>query len=147
MGGVRRRGEAPQWELIPRLFFLGAFALYFGAVVVRHGWFQTSSWDLGIFDQAVDLIGQGQPPFSSCLGFHILGDHGALVLYPLGWIDRLAPSVYTLLALQSAALIRGLVDRLRTDPQWSIRYQRDDVWLFDRRSPAASPTIVKSRQQ
>jgi hypothetical protein len=47
----------------------------------------------------------------------------------------------------SPALIRGLVHRLRTDPQWSIRYQRDDVWLFDRRSPAASPTINESRQQ
>jgi uncharacterized membrane protein len=80
------------------------FSLYFGAVALRHAWFQTSAWDLGIFEQAAYLIGRGQVPYSTFLRFHILGDHGALVLYPLGLIDRLLPSVYTLLALQSAAL-------------------------------------------
>ncbi|MFM7393097.1 MAG: DUF2079 domain-containing protein [Cyanobium sp.] len=103
-GALPGRMDPVNW-----LFFWGAFALYFGAVILRHAWFQTSAWDLGIFAQAVYLIGQGLPPDSSFLGFHILGDHGALVLYPLGLLDRLVSSVYTLLALQSAALAAAVV--------------------------------------
>lgn len=86
------------------LFFLAGFSLYGGALALRHVWFQTSAWDLAIFDQAAYLIAQGLPAQSSLLGFHILGDHGALVLYPVGWLSRLIPSVGLWMALQSAAL-------------------------------------------
>lgn len=86
------------------LFFLLGFAAYCGALVVRHAWFQTSAWDLAIFDQAVFLIGRGLPAHSSLLGYHILGDHGALVLYPLGWMSRLIPSPALLFVGQSLAL-------------------------------------------
>jgi uncharacterized membrane protein len=85
-------------------FFLAGFSLYSGALALRHTWFQTSAWDLAIFDQATYLIAQGWPAQSSLLGFHILGDHGALVLYPVGWLSRLVPSVGLWMVLQSAAL-------------------------------------------
>jgi uncharacterized membrane protein len=84
--------------------FVIGFLFYLVAALIRHGWLQSSAWDLGIFDQAVYLIGRGLPPYSSLLGFHILGDHGALVLYPLGWISRYLPSPWLLFVLQSAAL-------------------------------------------
>jgi len=61
--------------------------VFSGALGLRHYWFQTHGWDLGIFDQAIYLISRGWPAESSLLGFHILGDHGALVLYPVGWIS------------------------------------------------------------
>ncbi len=86
------------------LFFLASFSLYGGALALRHAWFQTSAWDLAIFDQATYLIAEGWPAQSSLLGFHILGDHGALVLYPVGWLSRLIPSVGLWMVLQSAAL-------------------------------------------
>lgn len=86
------------------LFFILGFVAYCGALAIRHAWFQTSAWDLAIFDQAVFLIGQGLPAQSSFLGYHILGDHGALVLYPLGWMSRLIPSPALLFVVQSAAL-------------------------------------------
>ena len=86
------------------LFFLAGFSLYGGALALRHAWFQTSAWDLAIFDQATYLIAEGWPAQSSLLGFHILGDHGALVLYPVGWLSRLIPSVGLWMVLQSAAL-------------------------------------------
>lgn len=86
------------------LFFILGFVAYCGALAIRHAWFQTSAWDLAIFDQAVFLIGQGLPAQSSLLGYHILGDHGALVLYPLGWMSRLIPSPSLLFVVQSAAL-------------------------------------------
>ena len=66
-------------------FFLASFLILSFASSLRHFWFNSSSWDLGIFDQAIYLISQGQGPFSTLLGFHILGDHGALVLFPLGF--------------------------------------------------------------
>ena len=89
---------------LPLLAFAIGFCVYLSAALVRHAWLQSSAWDLGIFDQAVDLIGRGWPADSSLLGFHILGDHGAVVLYPLGWLSRLIPSPFLLLVLQSAAL-------------------------------------------
>jgi uncharacterized membrane protein len=86
------------------LFFIAGLSLYGGGLALRHAWFQTSAWDLAIFDQATYLIAQGWPAQSSLLGFHILGDHGALVLYPVGWLSRLIPSVVLWMVLQSAAL-------------------------------------------
>ncbi|MCY7285757.1 MAG: DUF2079 domain-containing protein, partial [Cyanobacteria bacterium CAN_BIN43] len=47
----------------------------------RHFAYQSTAWDLGIFDQAVYLISQGKPPVSSLMGFHILGDHAAVVFF------------------------------------------------------------------
>jgi uncharacterized membrane protein len=85
------------------LFAIG-FLVYFSAASLRHVWLQSSAWDLGIFDQAVYLIGSGLRPESSFLGFHIIGDHGALVLYPLGLISRWFPSPWSLFVLQAAAL-------------------------------------------
>ena len=71
---------------------------------LRHAWFQSNAWDLGIFDQAIYLISKGQAPISTFLNFHILGDHAALVLYPIGLIYRTIPSTYLLLTLQSIAI-------------------------------------------
>ena len=86
------------------LLFVVGFVTYLAAAWLRHDWLQSSAWDLGIFDQAVYLIGDGIAPNSSFLGFHILGDHGALVLYPIGLVSRLLPSPWLLFVLQSAAL-------------------------------------------
>ena len=86
------------------IFFLISFLLLSLASSLRHYWFHSSSWDLGIFDQAIYLISQGQEPYSTLLGFHILGDHGALVLYPLGIIYKYFSSTYFLFFVQSFAL-------------------------------------------
>ena len=86
------------------IFFLSGFLVYFFASSLRHYWFKSSSWDLGIFDQAIYLISQGENPFSTLLGFHILGDHGALVLYPIGYLSKLFNSTYFLFFIQAVAL-------------------------------------------
>ncbi len=85
------------------IFFI-AFCVFSGCIWLRHAWFQTSSWDLGIFDQATYLISQGLEPHSTLLNFHILGDHGSLVLYPIGWLSIIFPSVKLLFILQGLAL-------------------------------------------
>ena len=85
----------------------GSALLLFGCSSLRHTLFQSSGWDLGIFDQAVYLISQGKPPISSILGFHILGDHAAWVFYPLALLYNIYPDVHWLLAVQAIALASG----------------------------------------
>ncbi|PMB51207.1 hypothetical protein CEN39_16490 [Fischerella thermalis CCMEE 5201] len=79
----------------------------FGCSSLRHILFHSAAWDLGIFDQAVYLISQGQPPISSFLGFHILGDHAAIIFYPLALLYKIYPTVYWLLLVQAIALASG----------------------------------------
>ncbi|NDJ22816.1 DUF2079 domain-containing protein [Nostoc sp. B(2019)] len=74
---------------------------------LRHAFFRSGAWDLGIFDQAVYLISQGQTPVSSLLNVHILGDHAALILYPLSLLYKIFPDVHWLLAVQAVGLALG----------------------------------------
>lgn len=73
---------------------------------LRHELFN-SSGDLAFFDQCIYLISQGKPPVSSVLGFHVLADHAAWILYPLALLYKIYPSVYWLFAVQSIALALG----------------------------------------
>ncbi|MEA5511502.1 DUF2079 domain-containing protein [Crocosphaera sp. UHCC 0190] len=75
--------------------------------VLKHILFQSTAWDLAIFDQAIYLISQNQPPISSFLNIHILGDHAALIFYPLSLFYKLYPSVYWLLFIQALSLSLG----------------------------------------
>ena len=87
-----------------------AFALIlFGCSASRHILFQSTAFDLGIFDQAIYLISQGTPPISSLMGFHILGDHAAFIFYPLALLYLIYPSVYWLFAVQALGLASGAV--------------------------------------
>lgn len=88
--------------------------LFFASSSIRHALFQSSAWDLAIFDQAVYLISQNQTPISSLLGFHILGDHAAFVLYPLALLYKIYPDVRWLLAVQALALALGAL------PTWYL---------------------------
>ncbi|MBW4521637.1 MAG: DUF2079 domain-containing protein [Scytolyngbya sp. HA4215-MV1] len=83
--------------------------VFFGFSSLRHALFQSGAYDLGIFDQAIYLISQGQAPISSFLGFHILGDHAAWIFYPLALLYRVHPSVHWLLAIQALALGLGVL--------------------------------------
>ena len=85
------------------IYFLLSLLILNISSSLRHLWFHSSSWDLGIFDQALYLISQGKEPYSTLLEFHILGDHGALVLYPLGFLYKYFSSTYFLFFIQSFA--------------------------------------------
>jgi len=84
---------------------------------LRHALFQSTAWDLGIFDQAIYLISSGTQPISSFLGFHILGDHAALIFYPLAILYKIYPDVHWLLAVQAIALALGAM------PTWYLARQ------------------------
>ncbi|MBW4447699.1 MAG: DUF2079 domain-containing protein [Spirirestis rafaelensis WJT71-NPBG6] len=81
--------------------------ILFACSSLRHSVFQSGVFDIGIYDQVVYLISQGQPPISSFLGFHHMGNHAAWAVYPLGLLYKIYPSPYWLLAVQAVALALG----------------------------------------
>lgn len=85
-----------------------AIALFISSSV-RHALFQSNAFDLGIMDQAVYLISQGQPAISSFLEFHILADHAAFIFYPIALLYKIYPDVHWLLAVQAIALSLGAI--------------------------------------
>ena len=84
---------------------------------VRHALFQSTAFEMGIYDQVAYLISQGLTPFSSFLGIHHLGNHAALAMYPLGLLYKIYPSVYWLLFVQAVSLALGAW------PTWSLARQ------------------------
>ena len=92
---------------IVSLMISASALILFTCSSVRHFLFHSSALDLGIFDQAVYLISQGQKPISSIIGFHILGDHAAWIFYPIAVLYKIYPSVYWLFAVQAVALALG----------------------------------------
>ena len=81
---------------------------------LRHALFQSTAFDLGIFDQAIYLISQNQTPFSSLMQIHILGDHAAVIYYPLALLYKIYPDVHWLFFVQAVALSLGAW------PTWSL---------------------------
>lgn len=99
-------------------WMIGASALLlFVCSSVRHALFQSSAFDLGIYDQVVYLMSQGQPPISSILGLHHLGNHAAWAVYPLGLLYQIYPTVYWLFAVQAVSLALGAL------PTWHLARQ------------------------
>lgn len=97
---------------------IGAIALIlFACSSLRHALFQSGAFDLGIYDQVVYLISQGQPPISSFLGFHHMGNHAAWAIYPLSLLYKIYPDVHWLLAVQAIALAIGAL------PTWYLARQ------------------------
>jgi uncharacterized membrane protein len=81
-----------------------AGTILFVASSLRHWLYQSHGYDLGWFDQAVYLISTGQNPIVSFGGFHILGDHAAIIFYPIALLYKIYPDVHWLFAIQAIAL-------------------------------------------
>jgi len=82
----------------------GVTAFFFLCSSVRHALFQSNAYDLGWFDQMVYLISQGEPPIVSFAGYHLLGDHAAVIFYPIALLYWLYADVHWLFLLQALAL-------------------------------------------
>jgi uncharacterized membrane protein len=97
--------KLPTRNNISKIIGISALILFVSSII-RHELFN-SSGDLAFFDQTVYLVSQGKPPISSVLGFHILADHAAWILYPIALLYKIYPHVYWLFAVQSIALSLG----------------------------------------
>ena len=99
----------------PLAWMIGvSILIFFLCSSLRHALFNSTGWDLGIFDQVVYLISQGQSPISSFIHVHILGDHAAWVFYPLALLYKISPNVHWLFLVQSTALALGAL------PTWYL---------------------------
>ncbi|HEY9770208.1 MAG TPA: DUF2079 domain-containing protein [Coleofasciculaceae cyanobacterium] len=90
-------------------------------------WLFRAGNDLGFFDQLVYLLSRGQAPISTLLeGVHLVGDHGAVILFPLALLYVIYPSVYWLLAVQAIALASGAIPiyALSRENGLSVRYAK-----------------------
>jgi uncharacterized membrane protein len=92
-------------------------AILFTASSARHALFHSTAFDLAIFDQAIYLISQNQTPFSSLMSIDILGDHAALIFYPLALLYKIYPDVHWLFLVQAISLAIGAW------PSWSLARQ------------------------
>jgi len=99
--------EKKQKNNIPWQIICLSTVILFICSSTKHILFQSTAADLGIFDQAVYLISQGEKPISSFMGFHILADHAAWIWYPLALLYKIYPTVYWLFGLQAFALSFG----------------------------------------
>jgi uncharacterized membrane protein len=107
-------------RLMPKAvgWMIGVSALIlFVCSSVRHALFQSSAFDLGIYDQVIYLMSQGQPPISSFLGFHHLGNHTAYSVYLLGLLYKIYPTIHWLFAVQAIGLSLGAL------PLWHLARQ------------------------
>ncbi len=106
-----------------------SFLFLFASSVIRHELFN-SSGDLAFFDQGVYLISQGKPPISSVLGFHLLSDHAAWILYFLALLYKIYPSVYWLFVIQSGALALGALPTYLLSLQAGLKASQAVAMVF-----------------
>lgn len=88
--------------------------IFFACSSLRHALFQSTAFEMGIYDQVAYLISQGLTPFSSYLDVHHLGNHAAWAMYPVAVFYKIYPSVYWLLLIQAICLALGAW------PTWSL---------------------------
>ena len=82
--------------------------LFFLCSSIRHALFQSNAYDLGWYDQLVYFISQGKPPIVTFADYHLLGDHVALIFYPIALFYKISPNVHWLFAIQAIALAWGI---------------------------------------
>ena len=106
---VVRHSQNGQSQLfLPGLVAATTLILFFSSSLQL--WLFREGNDLGFFDQLVYLVSQGKTPVSTLLpGVHLIGDHGAIILYPLSWLYVIYPDVHWLLAVQAIALSCGAI--------------------------------------
>lgn len=85
--------------------------LYAALSLRRHARFETSGYDLGIFEQGVRAYADGRLPTSLLKGvdYPLLGDHFSPIIALLGPVYALVPGPGTLLVAQAVLLAVGVV--------------------------------------
>ncbi len=94
-----------------------ASVIFFACSSLRHVLFQSTAFELGIYDQITYLISQGEPAISSFLEIHHMGNHAAWVMYFIALFYRIYPSVHWLLLIQAISLALGAW------PTWGLARQ------------------------
>lgn len=104
---IERAKRVTAWQaLFTGMLFL--YVVYFTKVSIEvHDGLGTSSYDVGLYQQGVWLLGHGDAPFVTLMGRNMFGDHASLILLLVAPIYRLFPSADTLFFLQSLFIALG----------------------------------------
>ncbi|MFM6192545.1 DUF2079 domain-containing protein [Planktothrix sp.] len=97
---------------------------------LRHALFQSNAYDLGIFDNGIYLISQGQKPFVTFRGLHILGDHAAYILYVIALFYKIYPDVHWLFAIQAISLSLGALPTYQLSLQAGLKETQAQTFAF-----------------
>jgi len=98
---ARRARRVTVWQGL-FVLMVWAYVTYFTKVSIDvHNGLGTSSYDVGLYQQGVWLLGQGEAPFVTLMGRNMLGDHASFVMVLVAPIYRLFPAADTLFFLQS----------------------------------------------
>jgi uncharacterized membrane protein len=103
-------------NLIPLIIIITTI-IFFICSSIRHALFNSTAFELGIYDQVAYLISQNLTPFSTFLNVHHLGNHAAFAMYPVGWLYKIYPAVHWLLIIQAFSLALGAL------PSWGLARQ------------------------
>ncbi|MBI1890319.1 MAG: DUF2079 domain-containing protein [Burkholderiales bacterium] len=89
------------------LFALLFSAIFTGVAIQLHGVFQTSAYDIGIFDQAFWQYSHLRSTFNTVRGLNILGDHFSPIAFVFAPLYNLWPNIGWALALQTVSVTAG----------------------------------------
>jgi len=92
------KNRFPKWLWISVLSYAVVFSLL---SIAKHEAFNSTAYDLGIYDQVIWKYSNFYAPYSTILEINHLGDHFSLILIPLVPLYWIWPSVHVLLILQS----------------------------------------------
>jgi len=104
--------------------------ILFASSSLRHAFFQSNAYDLGIFDNGIYLISQGKEPFVSFRGLHILGDHAAYILYIIALFYKIYPDIHWLFAIQAISLSLGALPTYQLSLQAGLKETQAQTLAF-----------------
>ena len=103
-------GEVDE-SVLPRRLLWAATAIFFvvltALILYRHGHIGTRAFDLGIFDQGLWLLSEGETPFVTVRGLHLFADHSSFLMIPLVPLYWIWSDVRVLLMLTAFAMAAG----------------------------------------
>lgn len=118
LAGAGRWVWAAPRRVPPPLWLAASIVTYFALSVtlssIRFTGFRVQTWDIGIFQQAFWSFNHGRGFFDAAdYELHgvptFLGIHPSFLMYPLGYLYGVAPSVVTLFVVQAAAVALAAV--------------------------------------
>lgn len=104
----------PRREIVVPVALAAATFAGLYVVAMLRAYTLAGGYDLAYFTQAAWLITEGEAPFVTIRGLHLLGDHTYPIFWPMAWLTGVLPTIPTLLAIQSASLAAGII------PLWRI---------------------------
>jgi len=98
---METKNRYPKWLWISVLSYAVIFSFL---SIAKHEAFNSTAFDLGIYDQVIWKFSKFQTPYSTIREVNFMGDHFSLILIPLAVFYWIWPSVHVILIIQSLVI-------------------------------------------